>query len=188
MKTPLLLLCARYCQPFSILPSPIDVATKAHRSTSLATAFNSKGGSVDGSDNNGDDQWEWDGVVVEGAHDAEFESVDAADNFMPSMSLMSMASSVTSPALASVVGSGGEGAAVEFDQFKNSGKLHRIAMEKEFSGGEGGMSGDDLLEMGGDPAFLDDAEDMEAEGLGMEKDDADFFAWDGEVDEDAHLD
>ena len=44
-------------------------------------------------------EYEWDGVVIEGAHDADFEVNDPTDNFMPSMSLLSMANSVESPVM-----------------------------------------------------------------------------------------
>lgn len=113
----------------------------------------------------------WDGEVIEGAHDAEFESFDEADVFVPSFNFMSMANSVTSPALAVAAG--------EFDSLKNMGQIHQVAMEKE---GREVMTEDDLLEMGGDPSFLDDVEDDAGfKGMGN-------FVWDGEVNEDAHLD
>ena len=103
---------------------------------------------------------------------------------MPSMTFMSMASSVTSPALAAAT----SGSAEEFDQYKNSGILHRMSADKEEMGGATMMSEEDLMEMGGDPAFLD-FDDMEGDGSRAEvDDDAAFFGWDGEVNEDAHLD
>eukprot|EP00571_Detonula_confervacea_P001105 CAMPEP_0172313668 /NCGR_PEP_ID=MMETSP1058-20130122/20716_1 /TAXON_ID=83371 /ORGANISM="Detonula confervacea, Strain CCMP 353" /LENGTH=153 /DNA_ID=CAMNT_0013027363 /DNA_START=270 /DNA_END=731 /DNA_ORIENTATION=+ len=131
---------------------------------------------------------EWDGEVIEGAHDAEFESgdVDPNDAFMPSIDFMSMASSVSSPALEAAVGSGS--ANPEFDALKNMGGIHRAALEKEDNMN---MSEDDLLEMGGDPEFLwDDDEKVdntsEDDLLDMGGDPA--FLWDGTVDEGAHLD
>ena len=128
-----------------------------------------------------DTTFEWDGIVIEGAHDDEFDSVDDTEEFfMPSMTLLSMANSVESPALMAATGN--------FDVKKNSGKLHQLAMEKEEE-----LNEDDLLEMGGDPSFLDDFDDdgdMKYKNKGIDGgyDDADFFLWDGEVNEDAHLD
>lgn len=129
--------------------------------------------------------WEWDGVVVEGAHDAEFGATDDDDDyFAPSIGFMSMASSVTSPALTAATGSGSPGAS-EFDPLANAGRLHRTSsLDKE------AMSEADLLDIGGDPDFLDsvDVDEEEGEGLREEMDDSDFFDWDGTVDEDAHFD
>lgn len=170
----ILLLCAKICHPFTITPNALIAMKKSYQSP--AATYNSKESDIDE-----EESWEWDGVVIEGAHDSEFESVDGdADAFVPSMNFMSMANSVTSPALTAAAG-GGSGAKSEFDPLKNAGIIHRISMEKE------GMSEDDLLEMGGDPAFLDDVEE-DREGLKEEIDDSHFFGWDGEVDEDAHLD
>ena len=100
---------------------------------------------------------------------------------MPSMTLLSMANSVESPALMAATTN-------NFDVKKNSGKLHQLAMEKEEE-----LNEEDLLEMGGDPSFLDDFDDdgdMKYKNKGIDggDDDADFFLWDGEVNEDAHLD
>ena len=128
-----------------------------------------------------DTTFEWDGIVIEGAHDDEFDSVDDTEEFfMPSMTLLSMANSVESPALMAATGN--------FDVKKNSGKLHQLAMEKEEE-----LNEDDLLEMGGDPSFLDDFDDdgdmkYKNKGIDCGYDDAGFFLWDGEVNEDAHLD
>ena len=128
--------------------------------------------------------WEWDGVVVEGAQDAEFGATDDDDDyFAPSIGFMSMASSVTSPALSAAIGSGSP--ASEFDPLANAGRLHRTSsLDKE------AMSEADLLDIGGDPDFLDsvDVDEEEGEGLREEMDDSDFFDWDGTVDEDAHFD
>ena len=154
-------------------------------------------------DDDEDEPFEWDGVVVEGAHDAEFEGGATADDiFMPSAAFMNMANSVSSPALAASQGmgvnaSGKSQAEVDFDPFKNAGKVHQMAMNKQ-ENSDSGMNEDDLLEMGGDPAFLDDdvnakddtgmmsAEEMfDLEEMGG---DPAFFGWDGTVDEDAHLD
>lgn len=124
------------------------------------------------------EEWEWDGEAIEGAHDEEFEpgsgKFDATDMFMPSLSLLSMASSVTSPAQSVI-----SGITSNFDPLMNAGKLYLEKVEKE-------MSEDDVLEIGGDPFFLDDDEGNSDTKMDME--DTDFFGWDGTVDEDAHLD
>ena len=124
---------------------------------------------------------EWDGVPIEGAHDSEFEddSGNNDDAFLPSATFMSMASSVASPAL-SVIGAGGPSSYHVFDQSRNSGKLHTLSeMEDDF----------DLEEIGGDPAFLDeDDDDSEFNKMKFDKDMDDDLFWDGLVDEDAHLD
>ena len=93
---------------------------------------------------------------------------------MPSMSL-SMANSVESPVMtATQTGS--------FDSIANAGKIHQIAMENEDE-----LNEDNLLEIGGDPDFLDlIAEDKS--GIDDNDEDESGFFWDGEVDEDAHLD
>lgn len=82
-------------------------------------------------------QDEWDGVPIEGAHEEEFDSGEV-DTFVPSISFMSMANSIPSPA---------------FDEFKftsNAGKLHQQSDIDE------NLDEDALLEMGGDPFFLED--------------------------------
>ena len=120
------------------------------------------------------EDWEWDGVPIEGAHDAEFEdgsgSID--DFFVPSADFMSMATSVTSPALSAI------GSSSSFDQSKNAGKLH-LMEEEDF----------DLEEIGGDSGFLDD-EDTEIETefgkIKFNKEMDDDLFW--QVDEDAHFD
>ncbi|EJK60966.1 hypothetical protein THAOC_18611 [Thalassiosira oceanica] len=115
-----------------------------------------------------DDDLFWDGEVIEGAHDMEFESIaDAEDAFVPSAGFLSMAQSVQSPAMTAA-----------FDPYRNAGKIHQLSMESD------GLSIDDLEEMGGDPAFLDDPEEDEPKG---NEEEGDFF-WDGEVNEDAWLD
>ena len=122
------------------------------------------------------EDWEWDGVPIEGAHDAEFEdgsgSID--DFFVPSADFMSMATSVTSPALSAI----GSGSSSSFDQSKNAGKLH-LMEEEDF----------DLEEIGGDSGFLDD-EDTEIETefgkIKFNKEMDDDLFW--QVDEDAHFD
>ncbi len=122
-----------------------------------------------------EDDWEWDGNPIEGAHDAEFEDGSGAvDEFFLSADFMSMANSVTSPAL-SVISTGSSST---FDQSKNAGKLH-LMDEEDF----------DLEEIGGDSSFLDD-EDTEIETefgkIKFNKSMDDDLFW--EVDEDAHFD
>mmetsp|Transcript_23862 Transcript_23862/g.39326 ORF Transcript_23862/g.39326 Transcript_23862/m.39326 type:complete len:196 (+) Transcript_23862:107-694(+) len=124
-----------------------------------------------------EEDWAWDGVPIEGAHDAEFEdgsgSID--DFFVPSADFMSMATSVTSPALTAI----GSGSSSSFDQSKNAGKLH-LMEEEDF----------DLEEIGGDSGFLDDDQDTEIETefgkIKFNKEMDDDLFW--EVDEDAHFD
>lgn len=185
MKTPLLLLlCTRFCHSFVVIPPTNTITTV--KKTLVTASFNSKESSDSDDNQDEEEPWEWDGVVVEDAHTEEFESADdPSDGFMPSMSFMSMANSVASPALTAAAGGGvtASSATPDFDQYKNMGKIYRMELEKE----DRGMNEEDLLEMGGDPAFLDDS--WEAEGFGAKKmDDAEFFGWDGEVNEDAHLD
>lgn len=123
---------------------------------------------------------EWDGVPIEGAHDEEFEpgsnKIDAADMFVPSTSFMSMANSVPSP----VIGTGGD-----FDPLRNMGKLHKAEVKDD-------VNEDDLLEMGGDPFFLEDGEREESDRnmlkVMKELDEPNDFEWDGMIDEDAHFD
>ena len=129
--------------------------------------------------------WEWDGEVEEGAHDAEFGAWGDDDGeeddgvFVPSAGFLSDANSVASPALAATAGA----ATAPFDPSKNAGAIHRLSgMDSEGGDGDYVMSEDDLMEMGGDPAFLDD--DAWAK---PPTGDGDFF-WDGTVDEDAHND
>lgn len=152
------------------------------------TQLNAKESNKNDDDGNmkiGEDQFEWDGVVVEGAHDADFDSIDATDNtFMPSMSLLSMANAVPSPVMDVANNGGGQssgsGSDSNFDPMKNMGKIHQLALEDE-------VSEDNLLEMGGDPGFLDSDDDDDMKFSDM--DDANFFGgWDGTVDEEAHMD
>ena len=132
--------------------------------------------------------WEWDGVVEEGAHDAEFGVVagnDDDDIFVPSIGFLSAANSVPSSLVSSL-----------FDPSRNAGTIHRrqlSAMEGEGGGDDDDdyvVSEDDLMEMGGDPAFLDDFEYDDDAKKARRADDAadDDFYWDGTVDEDAHND
>ncbi|KAL7535831.1 hypothetical protein ACHAXR_012698 [Thalassiosira sp. AJA248-18] len=202
-NTFLLLLCTHrlFCHSFVIVDlNSIASAMKKtiSSSPSTTTTCNAK---EEGDDIQDEESWEWDGVVVEGAHDDEFEAVDndPADIFVPSASFMSMASSVTSPALTAVSSDGsgsGSGATKSgelFDPLKNSGKLHRMELMEE-----GEMSADDLLQNGGDPFFLDDKDDVVGKDGGMSEEEMDdlldmggdpaFFGWDGTVDEDAHND
>lgn len=184
MMTCLLLACARQCHSFVVAPSVIAIAiatTKPNSLPSSTSTFSTK------ESDDLDDKWEWDGEVVEGAHDAEFEGYGGADDdiVVPSLGFMSMASSVASPTMA-VAASGESPAFANFDRIANMGKLHRMELEKELKKGND-VDEDDLMEMGGDPSFLDDEEDGEG-GMGEGMDDSDFFEWDGEVDESAHLD
>jgi len=116
-------------------------------------------------------EYEWDGVVIEGAHDADFEVNDPTDNFMPSMTLLSMANSAQSPVMTA------------FDTMANAGKIHQAAMENEDE-----LNEDNLLEIGGDPDFLDLIAEDNKIGIDDNDEDESGFFWDGEVDEDAHLD
>lgn len=127
-----------------------------------------------------EDDWEWDGNPIEGAHDSEFDDGSGSmdDVFMSSSAFMSMATSVTSPAL-SVIGTGGSS---NFDQKQNAGKIH-LSEDDDF----------DLEEIGGDPGFLDEDDtgaggDKTFESMQFDKEMDDDLFWDGLVDEDAHLD
>ena len=129
-----------------------------------------------------ENDWEWDGNPIEGAHDSEFDDGSGSmdDIFMPSAAFMSMATSVISPAL-SVIGTGGSSSS-NFDQKQNAGKLHLLE-DDDF----------DLEEIGGDPGFLDDDDtgadgDKTFESMQFDKEMDDDLFWDGLVDEDAHLD
>ena len=147
-----------------------------HQTTSIATTSIQLNAEKEKSESNSngskeEGEYEWDGVVIEGVHDADFEVNDPTDNFMPSMTLLSMANSVESPAMMET----------SFDSMANAGKIHQIVMENEDE-----LNEDNLLEIGGDPDFLDlIAEDKI--GIDDDGDDSSFF-WDGEVNEDAHLD
>ena len=130
-----------------------------------------------------EDDWEWDGNPIEGAHDSEFDDGSGSmdDVFMPSSAFMSMATSVTSPAL-SVIGAGAGDSSSNFDQKQNAGKLH-LSEDDDF----------DLEEIGGDPGFLDDDDTggndkKPFESMQFDKEMDDDLFWDGLVDEDAHLD
>lgn len=118
---------------------------------------------------------EWDGIVIEGAHEDDFEpgsgKIDASDIFVPSASFMSKACSIV--------------AIEDFDPLSNMGKLHKAEAKED-------ANEDDLLEIGGDPFFLEDVDREESERrmtMAMkELDEPNDFEWDGFVDEDAHLD
>ena len=136
------------------------------------------------------EKWEWDGTIQEGAHDDEFDSIDDVgddDEFVPSIGFMS-AAAMLADSSGSVIG-GVTAAATQastiFDPLLNSGTIHRISLMEE---DDENMSEDDLLEMGGDPDFLDDDIGVVDVGAFKEIDDSDIFEWDGMVDEDAHLD
>ena len=168
----LIFLSIRVCHSF-VCPSSQSRTTYSSYQTILLSA---KDAIKPESDEDEDDIWEWDGNPIEGAHDAEFEDGSGSndDFFVPSADFMSMATSVTSPAL-SVIGS--EGSSSSFDQSKNAGKLH--LMEEEF----------DLEEIGGDSGFLDDEDteiDTEFGKIKFNKAMDDDLFW--EVDEDAHFD
>ena len=157
------------------LHQTISIATKTSIQLNVEKE-ESESSSNDSKDNKEEVEYEWDGVVIEGAHDADFEVNDPTDNFMPSMTLLSMANSVESPVMtAAQTGS--------FDSIANAGKIHQIAMEEEDE-----LNEDNLLEIGGDPDFLDlMAEDNKIGIDDIDEVESGFF-WDGEVDEDAHLD
>lgn len=129
-----------------------------------------------------EDDWEWDGNPIEGAHDSEFDDGSGSmdDVFMPSAAFMSMATSVTSALSVIDIGTGGSSS--NFDQKQNAGKLHLLE-DDDF----------DLEEIGGDPGFLDDNDtgadgDKTFESMQFDKEMDDDLFWDGLVDEDAHLD
>ena len=179
----LILSRARPCSPFAMGLNALVAKAQRPSSSSTRGVRESFEARVvdDGRRDDGDDDrdWTWDGVVVEGAHDSEFESVDEEDGFTPSIGFMSMVSSAASPALA--VASGGiAGAKSDFDPLKNAGIIRLMASESER------LDEEDLLEMGGDPAFLDNVE--EEDGSREEMKDSDFFEWDGTVDEEVHMD
>ena len=188
---PLLLiwLCARPCHAF-VAPSP-------HRPASASPAALATCRATEKDAQDGEGDFEWDGDVIEGAHDDDYADLDDAPAFVPSAGFMSMASSVASPALATAAG----GSTAGFDPLQNMGQLHRMELAQSERGGATSaadleeMGGDpaflgagDLEEMGGDPAFLD-LEEMGGDPafLGGAEDDAAFF-WDGQVDEEAHMD
>jgi len=161
--------------PRHILRQQLHQTTSTIATSSIqinAEKEKSESSSNDSKDNKEEVEYEWDGVVIEGAHDADFEVNDPTDNFMPSLSLLSMANSVESPVMTA-----------SFDSIANAGKIHQLAMENEDE-----LNEDNLLEIGGDPDFLDlIAEDDESGIDNNDEDDSGFF-WDGEIDEDAHLD
>lgn len=121
----------------------------------------------------------WDGIVIEGAHEDEFEpgsgKIDASDIFVPSANFMSMAGSIASPIIDAAVN--------DFDPLSNRGRLHKAELKED-------VNEDDLLEIGGDPFFLEDGDREESDQrmLKAELDEPNDFEWDGFVDEDAHLD
>ncbi|KAL7516315.1 hypothetical protein ACHAWX_001345 [Stephanocyclus meneghinianus] len=123
-----------------------------------------------------EDEWSWDGIPIEGAHDEEFERGSGEidnDVFVPSASFMITANSVA-PSIFDRPG---------FDPFRNAGQLHQRNID-------GSLSEDDLLDVGGDPFFLDDEDRLDSvfKQRQMELDQPNDFEWDGTVDEDAHLD
>lgn len=139
---------------------------------------------------------EWDGTVVEGAHDDEFGGEPSDDNndiFIPSAGFLSEATSIVSPALAvATAGSGGGGSTIVggiplFDPFKNAGTIHQLSMMEKENGSDYIISEDDLEEMGGDPSFLDNVVVVN-DRIGTIDDNSSKFIWDGTVDEDAHND
>jgi hypothetical protein len=137
---------------------------------------------------------EWDGTVVEGAHDDEFggePSDDDDDLFIPSAGFLSEAASIISPVLAMTAGSDGSiivGAGIPlFDPFKNAGRIHQLSMLEKENGSDYIISEDDLEEMGGDPSFLDNSVVIN-DKIGTIDDDSSKFIWDGTIDEDAHND
>ncbi|KAL7438475.1 hypothetical protein ACHAXH_003862 [Discostella pseudostelligera] len=175
-------LCARFCHSFISTPTRGAQQLPRHRhlpGVLLATIQN---------EDVNNEKWEWDGTVQEGAHDDEFDSIDDAEEFVPSIGFMS-AAAMLADSSGSVVG--GVAAAAQtatiFDPSLNSGTIHRLSVMED---DDENMSEDDLLEMGGDPDFLGDDNDgrfVDASTF-KEIDDSDIFEWDGMVDEDAHLD
>ena len=171
----IILICIQICHSFVvIIPRHNILHQQTHQTTSIIATtsiqLNAENEKSESSSNDSKEEveYEWDGVVIEGAHDADFEVNDPTDNFMPSMTLLSMANSVESPIMTGL----------NFDSIANAGKIHQIEME---NGDE--LNEDNLLEIGGDPDFLDlIAEDND------DNDEESGFFWDGEVDEDAHLD
>lgn len=131
---------------------------------------------------------EWDGTVVEGAHDDEFGGEPCDDNndiFIPSAGFLSEATSIVSPG-----GGGGStivGGIPLFDPFKNAGRIHQLSMMEKENGSDYIISEDDLEEMGGDPSFLDNGVVVN-DRIGTIDDNSSKFIWDGTVDEDAHND
>uniref|UniRef100_A0A7S2I3Y7 Uncharacterized protein n=1 Tax=Helicotheca tamesis TaxID=374047 RepID=A0A7S2I3Y7_9STRA len=153
--------------------------------------------SVVGSGGN-DDDFLWDGNVIEGAHDAEFEDDDndPSDAFMPSAGFMMGVASMsqTTGGVNSVLGKGTSGESESHTEkeafstimmpsgvpFFGGGGLHQRTVDQE----------EELDEIGGDAFFLgsdgDDDDDVEANDA--KADDSEFFEWDGTIDEDAHHD
>jgi hypothetical protein len=109
---------------------------------------------------------EWDGVSIEGAHDEEFDSdFDENDAFVPSLGFMSIANSVPS-----ILDNNSN-----FDSIQNAGKLH----SRENNKLEEEPNEDDLLDMGGDPFFLE----VEWDGIPIEgAHDEEFEPGSGDVD------
>ncbi len=170
-------LCTRFCLSFISTPTSgaIQLQPPPHHPYQTAVLLATK---------TNNEKWEWDGTVREGAHDEdEFESIDNFDD-SPSIGFMSAAAVLTgSGIVADSIGGAAttQTSTILFDPLLNSGMIHRLfAIDEESDE----MSEDDLLEMGGDPDFLGDAnlsplKDMNNRAL---------FEWDGMVDEDAHLD
>jgi len=184
---PHLLLCTRFCHSFRSTPT----RGGTHQQLPLPRHRHVPGvllATIQNEDVN-NEKWEWDGTIQEGAHDDEFDSIDDVgddDEFVPSIGFMSAAAMLADSG--SVIG-GVTAAATQastiFDPLLNSGTIHRISLMEE---DDENMSEDDLLEMGGDPDFLDDDIGVVDVGAFKEIDDSDIFEWDGMVDEDAHLD
>ena len=169
----LIILSTRVCHSFICTSSQ---TTRSLNSFPTILLFAKDATKTDSDDLESEEDFIWDGVPIEGAHDAEFEDGSGSndDFFVPSADFMSMATSVTSPAL-SVIGDGSSSST--FDRSKNMGKLHQ--MEEEF----------DLEEIGGDSGFLDDEDteiDTEFGKIKFNKMMDDDLFW--EVDEAAHFD
>ena len=160
----------------SFLGTSSSQKTIGHNSFLTMRLFSMEATKKDSDDEQDEDGWEWDGVPVEGAHDAEFEDGSGSnDEFFVSANFMSMATSVTSPVLTAI---GTSSSSSNFDQSKNAGKLH-LMEDDDF----------DLEAIGGDSGFLDEEEfEMETEfgkiKISKAMDDDSFW----EVDEDAHFD
>lgn len=174
----LLIDSSRCCLAFSIISNTNPTANNSQESM-LHLAFK---------------RAEWDGTVVEGAHDDEFggEPSDDDDLFIPSAGFLSEATSIISPSLAMAAGSGGStiaGAGIPlFDPFKNAGRIHQLSMMEKENGSDYIINEDDIEEMGGDPSFLDNVVVNNRTGTIDDDDSFSHFIWDGTVDEDAHND
>mmetsp|Transcript_29015 Transcript_29015/g.42777 ORF Transcript_29015/g.42777 Transcript_29015/m.42777 type:complete len:207 (+) Transcript_29015:413-1033(+) len=195
---------------FTIRPTPS--IHRNHRHTFFASSNKDPDDTSDpstsvigsGSDSGGGDgtkeQYIWDGVVREGAHDDEFEEDDDDVPFMPSATFMMGMAAVppTSGAIGSVLGK----TSVEGDDEDKSSSKKEILSSlpsgaSYFGGGRLHERVDmispeaELEEVGGDSFFLgvdDENNDGDERGELWAEDLEAFGGWDGIVDENAHLD